>query len=222
MRSSVVKKALMAVTGLVLICFLLMHMFGNLKIFAGPDDYNYYAGWLKELVFYPILPHGWFIWVFRIFILICLLLHIYYGIVLWLTSRRGRGAKYVHANRRSETLSAKLQRWGGVTIGALLIFHILMFTTGTITPGFTYALHDPYSMFMGAFSQWWVVLVYVIFIGVVCLHVRHGFWSALTTLGANTGPGARKVINGLAYFVAILLFVGFVLPPVSVLFGIVS
>lgn len=222
-RSNVVKKALMAVTGLILICFLLMHMFGNLKIFVGPEAYNYYANWLKQDLLYPVLPHGWFIWLFRIFLFVCLVLHIYCAAVLWAASLHGRGnAKYVRKNRKEQTLSAKVMRWGGITLGTLLIFHILMFTTGTITPGFTYALHDPYDMFMGAFSLWWVALVYIVFLGAVCMHVRHGFWSAFTTLGANVGSGARTVLNVLAYFVAALLFVGFILPPLAVLFGMVN
>ncbi|MCL2736140.1 MAG: succinate dehydrogenase cytochrome b subunit [Propionibacteriaceae bacterium] len=221
-RSNVAKKALMAVTGLVLICFLLMHMFGNLKIFVSPEAYNYYADWLKHDLLYPILPHGWFIWLFRIFLVVCLVLHIYLMAILWNASLHGRGAKYVRKNRKEQTLSAKLMRWGGITLGLLLVFHLLMFTTGTITPGFAYAVHDPYHMFLGAFSQWWVVLIYAIFVAVVCMHVRHGFWSAFTTLGANVGPGARTVLNVLAYFVAALLFVGFILPPLAVLLGMVS
>jgi len=222
-HSNVVKKAIMALTGLVLICFLLMHMFGNLKIFVGRDDYNHYATWLKQDLLYPVLPHGWFIWLFRAFLLVCLVLHIYFAAVLWAASIHGRGhAKYVRKNRKEQTLSVKIQRWGGITLGVLIIFHLLMFTTGTITPGFSYDVHDPYDMFMGAFSLWWVFLCYAVFVCLVCMHVRHGFWSAFTTLGANVGPGARNVLNGLAYFVAALLFVGFILPPASVLLGMVS
>ena len=231
-RSSVVKKAVMALTGLVLICFLLVHMFGNLKIFIGQSDYDYYAQWLKgdipdsgHSILYPLLPNGWFIWIFRAFLLICLVLHIYCMASLWSASLRGRGTsskRYVRTHRKEQTLSSKIMRWGGLTLLLLLIFHILMFTTGTIHPDFTYNKEDPYSMFMGAFSQWWVVLIYVIFMVVVCMHIRHGFWSAFTTLGANVGPNARIALNALAYFVAALLLVGFLLPPLAVLFGMVS
>ncbi|MDR0285875.1 MAG: succinate dehydrogenase, partial [Propionibacteriaceae bacterium] len=124
--------------------------------------------------------------------------------------------------RKTQTLSVKVMRWGGITLGLLLVFHLLMFTTGTITPDFVYNASDPYTMFMGAFGQWWVWLVYVAFMAVVCMHVRHGFWSAFTTLGANVSASARIVLNVLAYFVAALLFVGFILPPTAVLFGMVS
>ena len=222
-HSTVVKKAIMALTGLVLICFLLVHMFGNLKIFLGPEAYNEYAHWLKNDLLHPFLPYGWFIWIFRAFLLVCLVLHIYFASVLWAASLRGRGpSHYVRKHRKEQTMSVKIQRWGGITLGLLIIFHLLMFTTGTIHPNFTYNVEDPYDMFTGAFQLWWVFLVYVVFLVIVCMHVRHGFWSAFTTLGANVGPGARVVLNGLAYFVAALIFVGFVLPPASVLFGLVS
>jgi succinate dehydrogenase / fumarate reductase cytochrome b subunit len=221
-RSTVVKKAVMAVTGLVLITFLLVHMFGNLKIFVGRADYNHYADWLKEDLLYPFLPHGWFIWIFRAVLLVCLVAHIYCAAVVWGASLHGRGSKYVRRKRREQTLSSRLMRWGGITLGLLLLFHLLMFTTGTLTPGFEYELHDPYDMFVGAFNQWWVVAIYAVFMVVVCLHVRHGFWSAFTTLGAHVGPLARAVLNVLAYFVAALLLVGFLLPPLAVLFGMVK
>jgi len=221
LRSNVVKKAIMAVTGLVLIGFLLMHMFGNLKIFIGQHAYNTYAGWLQSDLLYPLLPEGWFIWLFRIFLLVCLVLHIYCMIVLWGASLHGRGPRYVRTNRKEQTLSSKLMRWLGISLAALLLFHLSMFTIGWIQTGYVYDHSDPYTMFMGAFSQWWMVLIYALFVTVVCMHVRHGFWSAFTTLGANVGPGARNVLNGLAYFVAALLFVGFILPPLAVLLGMV-
>ncbi|MDR2975459.1 MAG: succinate dehydrogenase cytochrome b subunit [Propionibacteriaceae bacterium] len=223
LRSTVVKKAVMAVTGLVLIAFLLMHMFGNLKIFIGPEAYNDYAEFLKQDLLAPILPHGWFIWIFRAVLLVCLVLHVYCAIVLWLASVEGRGkTKYVRKNRKEQTISSRVMRWGGITLFLLLVFHIMMFTTGTITPGWSGGLIEPYDMFMGAFSNWWVVLIYVVFMVVVCMHVRHGFWSAFTTLGANVGAQARVVLNVLAYFAAALLLVGFLLPPVAVLFGMVN
>ena len=224
-HSTVVKKGVMAITGLVLIGFLLVHMFGNLKIFIGPTEYNHYAGWLKEDLLYPLLPSGWFIWLFRAFLLVCLILHVYCMAVLWSARLHGRGAaaqrRYVRTKRKEQTWSSAIMRWGGMTLALLLLFHLLMFTTGTITPGFEYALHDPYTMFVGAFSSWWVFAVYAVFVILVCMHIRHGFWSAFTTLGANVGPNARIVLNALAYFVAALLFVGFILPPLAVLTGMV-
>jgi succinate dehydrogenase / fumarate reductase cytochrome b subunit len=219
----VVKKVVMAITGILLICFLLMHMFGNLKVFIGADAYNHYAEWLKQDILYPFLPHGWFIWIFRAVIAVSLVLHVYCAIKVWQASIHGRGShenkKYTKVRRPQQTIAAKVMRWGGLTLLALLIFHILMFTTKSITLGQFEASDDPYTMFTNSFSQWYVWVIYLVFMVAVCLHVRHGFYSSFTTLGANVGPQARVVLNGLAYFAAALIFVGFMLPPTAVLFG---
>ncbi|MDR1448774.1 MAG: succinate dehydrogenase cytochrome b subunit [Propionibacteriaceae bacterium] len=223
LHSLVVKKVVMAITGLLLIGFLLMHMFGNLKVFIGPEAYNHYAEWLKQDILYPILPHGWFIWIFRAVIAVSLVLHIYCATKLWQASLRGRGAhdnkKYTKVRRPQQTIAAKVMRWGGLTLLLLLIFHILMFTTQTITFGNFKAGATPYDMFTASFEHWYVWAIYVLFMAAVSLHVRHGFYSAFTTLGANVGPQARVFLNGLAYFAAALIFVGFMLPPTAVLFG---
>lgn len=221
LRSSIVKKALVAVTGLVLIGFLLLHMFGNLKIFAGADAYNYYANWLKEDILYPILPHGAGIWVIRVVVFVSLVVHVWLTILLWRGAVHARGSNYAVTNRKQSTFAVKWQRWGGITLGLLLVFHILMFTTGTIHPGFTYDVHDPFDMFVGAFSTWWVVVVYIIFMALVALHVRHGFWSAMATLGVNVSKGAYITLNIIAYIIAAIIILGFVIPPLAVAFGIV-
>ena len=218
-RSSVVKKALIAITGLVLIAFLVMHMVGNLKVFLGQSSYDAYAQWLNKDFFYPVLPHGWFIWVFRLVLVACLVVHIWLTVKLWHVSAEAQGGKYVRTKRKQQTVAVRIMRWGGVALFLLILFHLLMFTTGTITPGFAYDRSDPYSMYVGAFKLWWVFLVYVVFLALVFFHVRHGFWSALTTLGANVSATARAVLNVLAYVLSAVLFLGFLLPPFAVLIG---
>lgn len=205
----------MAVTGLILVAFLLMHMYGNLKMFMGAEAFDHYAHWLKGDILYPLIPSGWFIWIFRAFMLAAIVAHVLSAIYLWRRSARARGDKYQHVTRKVQTYSARTMRWGGVILGGFLIFHILQFTVRAVRPGFT--LDDgPYAMFVGSFSLWYVWLAYALWMIAVCMHVRHGFWSAFTTLGANLSKTAEKVLNGLAYFVAILLYVGFMLPPTFV------
>lgn len=208
----------MAVTGLILIAFLLMHMYGNLKMFAGAEAFNHYAHWLKSDILYPIVPRGWFIWIFRFTLLIALILHVASAASLTLTDRRAHNANYVTTKRKAQTYSARTMRWGGVILLTGLIFHLLQFTTKTIQTGFT-ADTEPYAMFVASFSHWWLVLGYAVWIVTVVMHVRHGFWSAFTTLGANVSAKSRQVLNVLAIFVAALLLVGFLLPPVAVLIG---
>ena len=234
-HSLVLKKVVMAITGLCLIGFLLMHMFGNLKVFIGPDAYNHYADWLKgELndnvggILEPLLPHGWFIWIFRIFMVACLVLHVYCALKVWRASVHGRGAtqgkKYTRVHRPERTIAVRFMRWGGVTLLLLLILHLLMFTTKSVRFGAFESSARPFDMFTASFSSstWYIFVIYVVFMAAVGLHVRHGFYSAFTTLGANVSERAREVLNGLAYFVATLVFVGFLLPPVASVLGFIN
>lgn len=208
----------MAITGLIMVGFLLVHMYGNLKVFLGAESFDHYAHWLKGEILYPLVPEGWFIWIFRAFMLAAIAAHVYAAAVLSGRAVNARSSKYVHGHNHQETYAARTMRWGGVILLVGLIFHLLQFTAQVVTTGFTRGT-EPYAMVIGSFSQWWLVLAYAIWVFVVCLHVRHGVWSALTTLGANTSPKARAFLNGLAWVIAILLFVGFMIMPVAVLFG---
>jgi succinate dehydrogenase / fumarate reductase cytochrome b subunit len=109
-------------------------------------------------------------------------------------------------------------RWGGVILLMLLLFHLGQITVKVFLTGFS-STATPYASIVLTFQQWYMVVLYALFVGTVCLHVRHGVWSALTTLGANTSPKSRRVLNITAVFVAALLFVGFMAMPVAVLFG---
>jgi succinate dehydrogenase / fumarate reductase cytochrome b subunit len=216
-RSSVAMKVLMAVTGIFLILFLLMHAWGNLKAFFGAEHYNYYANWLKSDILYPLVPQGWFIWIFRVFMVACIVLHMASAYVLTLRSRAARG-RYQRKDRRSQTFAARTMRWGGVILLMLLLFHLGEFTMKWFLTGFP-ANADPYTAVVLTFQQWWMVVLYALFVGTVCIHIRHGIWSAMTTLGANTSPKARRVLNYTAIFVSVLLFAAFMAMPVAVLFG---
>ena len=216
-RSSVAMKALMAVTGLFLILFLLVHMWGNLKAFMGPEAYDHYAEWLKTDVLYPLVPRGWFIWIFRAFMVASIVLHMFSAYVLTRRSQAGRG-RYQRTERRAQTFAARTMRWGGVILLMLLLFHLGQFTVKVFLTGFS-STSTPYDSVVLTFQQWYMVVLYALFVGTVCLHVRHGVWSALTTLGANTSAKSRRVLNMTAVFVAVLLFVGFMVMPIAVLFG---
>lgn len=213
----------MAVTGLVLIVFLLMHMAGNLKMFIGPASFNHYAEWLKGLtedggIAYPILPAGSFIWLFRLVLVACIVAHMYSAWVLTLRDRAARGSNYVVTKRRAQTYSARTMRWGGVILAGFLVFHLLQFTVKAVTPGFS-ASDTPFTMFLKSFQQPWMVALYMLWMVSVCMHVRHAVWSALTTLGLNTSKRAGVVLNGIAMVVAVLLYLGFVAAPLACLFG---
>lgn len=209
----------MAVTGLVLIGFLLMHMYGNLKMFLGEHSFDYYAEWLKGDILYPLIPHGWFIWLFRGFMLLAIVLHMYSAITLWARAKAANPLAYAAKKQLAQTYSARTMRWGGVILAGFLVFHLLQFTVmATLVSGT--AERTPYKMVIAEFSVWWLTLAYALWLVAVCMHVRHGVWSAFTTLGANTSPKARAVLNGCAWVVAILLYIGFMIMPVAVLTGV--
>ena len=209
----------MAVTGLIMIGFLLMHMYGNLKVFLGAEAFDHYAHWLKGDILYPLIPSGWFIWIFRAFMLAAIVLHAASAVHLWRKANAARGSSYVTTNRLQQSYAARTMRWGGVILAGFLVFHLLQFTVkATLVKGT--ADLTPYKLVVAEFNVWWLVLAYGLWLVAVCMHVRHGVWSAFTTLGANTSPKARAVLNGCAWVVAILLYIGFMIMPVAVLTGV--
>ena len=116
--TSVGLKVVMAFTGLIFVIFVLFHMYGNLKMFFGPEAYNHYAEWLKHDMLYPILPHGWFIWIFRICLILVLLGHVGAAAHLVLRNYRARGTRYKvkSGKKKKESWPSKTMKVGGVTI----------------------------------------------------------------------------------------------------------
>ena len=223
-RSTVALKALMAVTGLILIGYLLAHMYGNFKVFAGPEAFNDYARHLRTLG-EPILPYSGALWVIRVVLIASVLAHMYAAFSLWSRAHKARGGTRRYYSNRSRTgvqrsYSSFTLRWGGVVILLFVIYHLLHLTWNTIHPGGAAA--EPYDRVVNGFQIWSVVLAYTIAVIAIGLHVRHGMWSALTTLGANTSSLARRRLNSLAYVLAGVITVGFLLPPFAILFGFVS
>ena len=214
----------MAVTGLILIAYLLAHMYGNLKVFAGPVAFNEYAHHLRTLG-QPILPYSGALWVIRAVLIISVIGHMYAAFRLWSRARHARGGvRRYHSNKArtgvQRTYASVTLRWGGVVIVLFVIYHLLHLTWNIIHHGGAAA--TPFDRVVNGFQIWSVVLAYTIAVIAVGLHVRHGTWSALTTLGANTSSLARQRLNVIAYAVAGLLTIGFLLPPFAILFGFVS
>ena len=226
-RSTVALKALMAVSGLIMIGYLLAHMYGNLKVFAGPQAFDEYAHHLRTLG-EPILPYGGALWIIRVVLLAAIIAHIYSAATLWRRARNARGGesptkRYQTSKARrgvQRTYASFTMRWGGVVIVLFVIFHLMQFTWGWVHPGGGSA--SPYQRVVNGFEVWWVVLTYTVALLAVGFHLRHGVWSALTTLGANTSAVARRRLNLLAYAAALIIVIGFLLPPYAILFGLVS
>jgi succinate dehydrogenase / fumarate reductase, cytochrome b subunit len=222
-RSTVALKAAMAVTGLIMVLFLIVHMYGNLKLFYGQQSFDDYARHLRT-VGEPFLPFSGALWIIRVVLLVSVLTHIAAALTLWARSRRatdGRGGwRYESGKGRrgvQRSYSSFTMRWGGVTIALFVVYHLLHLTTDTIHPGG--ASSSPYVRTVNGFEIWWVVLSYTAALIALGFHLRHGFWAAFATLGANTSPGRRRVLNAWAVVVAAVITFGFLVPPWTVLFG---
>jgi succinate dehydrogenase / fumarate reductase, cytochrome b subunit len=219
--STIVLKLAMALTGLVFIAYVLLHMFGNLKVFAGQESFDAYAHHLR-VIGEPILPEKGLLWGMRVLLLGSLLVHAYAAFHLWARAHGARSTKYVRRKAVAATWSSRTMRWGGVALLLFVVFHILHLTTRTITPGGDF--ESPYERMVTGFApeQWWVALIYLLAMGALAMHLRHGVWSAAQTLGLTNTPAARRGFNAIAVALAVAVAVGFALVPLSVLFGIVE
>ncbi|GAB3929453.1 succinate dehydrogenase [Microlunatus endophyticus] len=217
-------KALMAVTGLFMVLFLILHVYGVLQAFGGREVYNAYATHLHQFGV-PILHYNWFLWIIGVVLLIAVLGHIYAAAHLTVRdwrARTGAGRRYqTNKGRRGNQRSyaSFTLRIGGVYLGLYVIFHLLNLTAGTIHPGG--ATPDPYQLLLNNFKVWWVVLIYTLGMIAVGFHLRHGVWSALTTLGAHTGLKARRRLNILAYILSFGIAIGFLLVPWAIVVGVI-
>jgi len=212
------KKVVMAVTGIVLIGFVIAHMLGNLKIFSGPDEINAYSRFLRE-VGSPELAYGQLLWVVRIVLLICVALHITAAVQLSRMSWAARPVGYNVKRNIETTFAARVMRWGGALLVAFLVFHLLHLTAGVV--GFRAGQFKHLAVYqnvVAAFAVWPVALFYLAAMGALCLHIYHGIWSMLQTLGWNTARNER-MLKIISRAIAIVVFLGFSSVPVSVWAG---
>ncbi|WP_194948627.1 succinate dehydrogenase cytochrome b subunit [Actinomyces trachealis] len=218
-------KRMMAISGFVFLFFVAFHAYGNLHYFQGEIAYDHYAVFLRNLLS-PILPYSGFLWILRIVLIVCALAHIGSAYTLWARNKRARGAsryavKVSKADSYASRYAMRTMRWGGTLLLLFIVVHILQFTTLTFTPGGEYVHGRAYSNMYWGLQLWWVYLIYVLALVALCLHLWHGVWSALQTLGAtrkNTVPGIRII----AFLVAFGVFAAFIVVPTAILFGMVD
>jgi succinate dehydrogenase / fumarate reductase cytochrome b subunit len=216
-RSSLGKKAVMAVTGLVLFGFILGHLVGNLKMYQGEAAFDAYAEHLRELGA-PFFGHGQFIWVMRIGLLVAVALHIHAAWALTLQNRRARPADYEVETRLQSTYASRTMRWGGVIILLFVIYHLMHLTWGNAHPDF-----EPgkvYQNVVVGFSIPWVAMFYVIANLALGLHLHHGLWSLFQSLGWNH-PKLNPWRRRFAALFATVVTLGNVSFPIAVLTGVV-
>jgi len=224
-RTTVAMKILMAVTGALFVFYVLVHMYGNLKLFAGEETFDTYAHHLRTIG-EPILPYSGFLWLFRVLLIVSLLGHAYSAFYLWSKASGARSQRYAVRRAGSAALRSKAMRWGGVTLLLFLIFHLVQFTISKINfnSGVTASeiADSPYRLVVASFQLWWVVLIYLLALAALGLHLHHGVWSGSQTLGWTNSPTARRNAKTAAAFIAALVVVGFALPPLAILAGLVK
>ncbi len=210
---------MMAVSGLYFVLFVLMHMYGNLKILAGHEAFDTYAHHLREFGA-PMLPYTGFLWVFRVTLLIALAAHVYSAMKLWARAGRARKSRYLVKNSMGTPFSSRTMRWGGITLLLFILFHLAQFTLRWFTVG--PAVESPAAMVVNAFQVPWLTLIYVLAMIALGLHIHHGVWSASETLGWTNTAKSRNLAKMAGLFLSGFIVIGFLIPPLAIMFGLIK
>ena len=219
-RSTIALKLLMAASGLVFIGYVLLHMYGNLKAFAGHDAFNEYAHHLREFG-EPMLPHEGLLWIVRTVLVVALVVHVSSAVALWRRAGRARSVRYQVKKNSSSTLSSRTMRWGGLALLLFVVWHLLNFTIVKVNPAGG-PTNDPYNLLVDTFQVWWMTLIYLVALLALGMHIRHGVWSAAQTLGMTNNARARTNASRIGIALAVVIAGGFSLVPIFVLAGVIS
>lgn len=206
--STIGKKVVMAVTGIVLVGYILAHVTANLLVFVGPAAIDGYAAGLRTM---PIL-----LWGVRVLLLVSVVLHVVAAAQLTALARAARPTPYQRFDPHASSPASRTMRWGGVALLLFVVYHILHFTTGQAHPNFIHLA--PYHNVTTAFRVWWVAAIYIVAMFALAMHLYHGTWSMFQTLGiehARVNAARRRV----ATLVSVLVPLGFVSVPIAVLIG---
>ncbi len=217
--SNLACKVTMAVTGLLMAAFLLIHMLGNLKAFLDPAGFDEYARWLR-VALEPVLPHGLLLWMFRIVLGASIIIHVWCSTVLWRRSRVARGPR--RAKLRWQSFLARNMLVTGIVIAGFVVFHILDLTTGhAAAPGFvetTASTANAYNNMVASFSRPWAGGIYLATMVLLWSHLAHGLWTAVNDLGV-TGRRGRAFLAAVAGIWALAILAGNASLPIAVWMG---
>lgn len=217
-KSAVGRKVLMAISGQLMVLFVIVHLLGNSSIFAGANGINAYAEHLHSL--------GPLVWAFRAVMIALVLTHIIFGIQLSIENSAATPAAYAVKKRLRASFSSETMIWTGLLIAAFVIYHILHFTA-RVTPdtAATAAIVDAqgrfnvFNMVTTSFSLTPIALIYVAAMIAVFLHLKHGIQSFFQTMGWNNDK-TLPVIGKAGKGVAVVLLLGYAAIPLAILFGI--
>jgi succinate dehydrogenase / fumarate reductase cytochrome b subunit len=218
-RSTIGKKVIMGITGLIGIGFVILHVAGNLQAFEGAAKLNSYSAMLHG-------PLNELLWVLRVVLIVAVVLHVLMAYQLTVRSATARPIGYQHREPQVSKLAARTMKWGGVLLLAFIVFHILHFTTETFDPGHAAGMvdsrgdHDVYANVVASFHVWWVSAFYLAAMVALGLHLYQGAWSSVRTLG-YAKPSHHPLHRRIALVVAAAIWLGFSLLPVGVIAGVI-
>ena len=216
--SSIAKKAVMAVTGLILFGWIVGHMTGNLKVFQGAEKFNAYAEFLREMGA-PLFPESGVLWLVRGALTLALVLHVWSATSLTLINRRARDKDYETRKVVQLDYAARTMRWSGYLIAFYIVFHLMHLTWGNVHHNFV--LGNPYANLVSGFQILPIALVYIAANLLLGMHLYHGLWSMFQSLVLNH-PSYNASRRYFAVAFAVVVCLGFICVPVAVLTGIVS
>jgi len=208
--ATIVKKAVMAVTGVILFVFVVGHLLGNLQVFLGAERINAYAAFLRGNVE--------LLWGVRILLLVSVIAHIVVTVQLALLKSKARPVGYAKKKNPHSTIASRTMYYSGPMIAAFVIYHLLHMTAGVVHPDFQQG--EVFANMVYGFQQIPVSIAYIVAIAFLCLHLNHGIYSTFQTLGA-AHPKYMPRIKRAAAVISILLFLGYISIPISVMAGII-
>ena len=211
-QATIGKKAVMAITGVILFGFIVAHLAGNLQVFAGRETLDAYGDFLHHST------HG-LIWVARIVLLVSVIAHIVASIQLTKVKMDARPVSYVKTNYSHSSYASRTMMWSGPIVAAFVVFHLMDLTWGNVNPAFQEG--HVYGNIIATFSRWPVSLAYIVALTLLCIHLYHGIYSMFQSLGI-AHPKYTPVIQRCAKWAAFLLWAGYVSIPVAVLAKVVS
>jgi succinate dehydrogenase / fumarate reductase cytochrome b subunit len=214
-RSAVGKKWVMAVTGIILLGFILAHMIGNLKLYLSKDEINLYGEALRDMPGH-LLPRTVLLWTIRVVLIFAFVFHIHSAIGLTRINRKARPAASRYQSKRdyvAADYASRTMRWTGIIILAFLIFHLMDLTWGNANPHFLRG--DPYNNVIYSFRRPVVAIVYVVANMALALHLYHGVWSMFQSMGI-TNPRYNTLRRRFAQGFAALILLGNVSFPIAV------
>ena len=219
-QTSIGKKWIVALTGLVLVAYVLGHLAGNLQIFLpNKARINMYGAFLHSL--------GPLLWVIRAFLLACFIVHIWTTILLAIENRRARPDRYEVARYKKSSFAGRSMVISGLIVLCFVIFHILHFTAHVVRPDFDnlremlpngVERHDVFRMVVIGFQQPAASCFYILGMILLCLHLSHGFGSFVQTLGLNSSKLAPWLVNG-GRVLAVIICLGYIAIPIAVMTG---